>query len=113
MAAVDDGKSGPSAEWMAQERTELAWSRSGLAVLATVAIIVRHIWPLSGDRSVLVLALMAAGGVIWVTAMHFGRRARFGADANGSLGRATCRLLTVATVILALAGAAAAIFIPG
>jgi uncharacterized membrane protein YidH (DUF202 family) len=109
---VDDVEGHPLSEGLAQERTELAWSRSGLAVLATVAIIIRHIWPLSGDRSVVVLALIAVGAVIWVTALRLGRRARLGANDNGPLSRSTCRMLTVATLTLALAGAVAAIFLP-
>jgi uncharacterized membrane protein YidH (DUF202 family) len=108
---ADDVPGGLSAEKLAEERTELAWSRSGLAVLATVAITIRHLWPLSGDRSVLVLALIAAGALIWVMAMRLGKRARFGAD-DGSLGLSTCRLLTVGTLTLALAGAVTAIFLP-
>jgi hypothetical protein len=88
----------------------LAWSRSGLAVLATVAIIIRHIWPLTGDRSVAVLIIIGAGAAVWVAAMHLGRRARFGVEPNGSISKTTCRMLTAATLALALAGILAALF---
>jgi len=41
---------------LARERTDLAWNRSGLAVAVTVAIILRRLWPLSGDRAALAVA---------------------------------------------------------
>jgi len=86
---------------LARERTELAWNRSGLAVAATVAIILRRLWPLSGDRAVLVLALIGAGAVLWVVAMRLGRRARVRNGNGGALGDSTCRALTIGTLILA------------
>ena len=33
---------------LAEERTVLAWNRSGLAVVVCVAVLLRHVWPLQG-----------------------------------------------------------------
>ena len=87
----------------ARERTELAWTRSGLAVAVTVAVIVRRLWPLSPDRAVAALAVLAAAATCWVVAAHLARL-RFGAAAGGGLGASTCRLLTVGTLALAAIG---------
>ncbi|HEY5098111.1 MAG TPA: DUF202 domain-containing protein [Acidimicrobiales bacterium] len=93
---LDDDEEGDPG--LARERTDLAWNRSGLAVAVTIAIILRRLWPLSGDRAVLVLALIAAGATLWVVAMRLGRRVRNGS--GGALGDATCRALTAGTLIL-------------
>jgi|SRR5450631_3166229 hypothetical protein len=87
---------------LARERTELAWNRSGLAVAVTIAIILRRLWPLSGDRAVLVLALIGAGAALWAVAMRLGRRARVRNGSGGALGVSSCRALTTGTLILAV-----------
>ncbi len=87
---------------LARERTDLAWNRSGLAVAVTVAIILRRLWPLTGDRAVLALALIGAGAGLWVVAMGLGRRARFRDQDGSELRESTCRALTAATLMLAL-----------
>jgi Domain of unknown function (DUF202) len=89
---------------LARERTDLAWNRSGLAVAVTAAIVLRRLWPLHGGRADVTLALIATGVVIWASGMWIGRRlARSGAS-DGSIGESGCRLLTLGTLILALAG---------
>ncbi len=89
---------------LALERTELAWNRSGLAVLALLAIIVRRLWPLEGYRSVVVLILLAAGGLSWAVGMHLARRRTSAGTPTSLLGLPACRLLTVGTLVLAIAG---------
>jgi uncharacterized membrane protein len=89
---------------LAVERTHLAWNRSGLAGAVTVAIVLRRLWPLNGDRTVLALALIAAGGAMWVVGMRLGRRIGQAAGAERTLGESACRLMAVGTVLLAMAG---------
>ena len=60
----------------AQQRTDLAWTRSGLAVAVTVAIILRHLWPLTGDKAVAGFAVIAAGATLWTVTVNVGRSAR-------------------------------------
>jgi uncharacterized membrane protein YidH (DUF202 family) len=95
---------------LARERTDLAWNRSGLAVLVVVAILLRHLWPLEGARSVLAFVLIAVGAGAWAVGMQLARRNRKGG--NPVLGPEGCRLLTVGTVLLALAGLLLALFVP-
>ena len=89
---------------LARERTDLAWNRSGLAVAVTVAIVLRRLWPLHGDRAVVALALIATGAVTWVVGMRLGRSIGSSANAGGTLGESACRMLTIGTVMLATAG---------
>jgi hypothetical protein len=100
---VEDDEAVPG---LARERTQLAWNRSGLAAAVAVAIIVRRLWPLSGDRAVATLLLIGAGGALWAVAMRLGQRAREGATDGGLLGESTCRLLTTGTLLLAAGGLA-------
>jgi hypothetical protein len=96
----------------ARERTELAWSRSGLSVAATIAVTLRRLWPLTGDKAVLALVLIAVGAIIWVLGMQLGRRQRFGAAAGGAVTASTFRLLMIGTLILAVAAFGVGMFLP-
>jgi uncharacterized membrane protein YidH (DUF202 family) len=98
---------------LARERTDLAWNRSGLAVLGAITILLRHLWPLRGDKSVVALVLIAAGAVWWVAGMRLAQRARLGAGAEGGPSTSTCRMLTIGTVALALAGFLLGVLSPG
>jgi hypothetical protein len=100
---------------LARERTALAWNRSGLALLAAVAIMLRRLWPLQGGTAVTILAVMAAGATTWAVGMFLVRRSpgspatatpgrAGGSDASGLMGVRTCRILTAGTLLLALAG---------
>jgi hypothetical protein len=89
---------------LARERTELAWNRSGLAVAVTVAIVLRRLWPLHGDRQDLTLALIAGGASFWVVGMRLSRRLAWPGTAERSIGESGCRIMTLGTVLLAVAG---------
>ena len=106
-AGVETGDSG-----LARERTELAWSRSGLSVAVTVAVILRQLWPLKGDRAVAALALIATGSAVWVVGMQVGRHARLFSGGTGAVAPATFRMLTIGTVVLAVAGFVVGLLLP-
>ena len=107
-----DAAEDPKVAGLARERTELAWSRSGLSVAVTVAVTLRRLWPLTGDKAVVALALIAVGASIWVVGMQLGRRARLVTDIDGALATSTFRLLTIGTMILALAGFVVGLVLP-
>ncbi len=94
---------------LARERTDLAWNRSGLAVAATVAIVLRQLWPLHGGREVVALALIAAGAVVWAVGMRLGRGLTRARGDQGPMDETVCRVLTAGTVVLAVAGLVAGI----
>jgi uncharacterized membrane protein YidH (DUF202 family) len=94
----------PPGRGSARERTALAWNRSGLALLVAVAIMLRRLWPLQGDASVVVLVVMAAGALVWAVGLLMTRRSRFDLAGTGTVSASTFRLLTIGTVILAVAG---------
>jgi Domain of unknown function (DUF202) len=95
---------------LARERTELAWTRSGLSVAATVVVTLRRLWPLTGDKDVVALVLIAVGATVWVVGMQLGRRE--GALAGGPVVASTCRVLTIGTLVLAAAAFLVGLFLP-
>ena len=103
---------GASDPGLARERTELAWSRSGLSVAVTVAVTLRRLWPLTGDKAVVALVLIAVGAIIWVLGMQIGRRRRFGAEVGGAANASTFRLLSIGTLVLALAAFVVSLILP-
>jgi uncharacterized membrane protein YidH (DUF202 family) len=93
---------------LARERTQLAWNRSGVAVLVVVAILFRHLWPLEGARSIVALVLIGVGAGAWAVGMLLARRGRGAAGAPLDLAHG--ELLTIGTVVLATAGLLLAVF---
>ena len=55
---------------LAEERTDLAWSRSGLALLAAFAILARRIWTAGAtDGDFAAVALLASASILWAIAI--------------------------------------------
>jgi uncharacterized membrane protein YidH (DUF202 family) len=91
---------------LAEERTVLAWNRSGLAVVVCVAVLARHIWPLHGADQELALCLIAAAIVVWAIVLIAFTSARRRLDAPQ--GESMYRLITAGTLLLAVVGFVAA-----
>jgi uncharacterized membrane protein YidH (DUF202 family) len=94
--------------WLAGQRTELAWSRSGLSVLAVVVLLVRRLTELftTGGSQMRMLALLvtvvAIGGLfalVWRRRHQQARPARL-------------RLISLGTAALALVALSLALFPP-
>jgi hypothetical protein len=64
---------GPFEPGLAPERTDLAWNRSGLAVVACVAVLLRRIWPIHGADEVVALVCIAVGAGVWALVLVVGR----------------------------------------
>jgi uncharacterized membrane protein YidH (DUF202 family) len=91
-------------EPLAVERTDLAWTRSGIALAVCVAILVRRVWPLDRTDHLLALALVAIGVIAWAIALLLARRvARTTHHGREVMDASTLRLLSVGTFVLALA----------
>jgi len=59
---------------LAGERTDMAWSRSGLALVVAVGAVLRLVvLPDDADAPTIVYALCALGGIAWVVAMTHAR----------------------------------------
>jgi len=108
----------PIDEGLAPERTDLAWNRTGLAVVVCIAVLLRRLWPLKGTDQVVALACISAGATAWAVALGVGhamsRRTRGGratADPRLMSGRGAAAI-TVSTLALALAGFVLALFPP-
>ena len=90
---------------LAEERTDLAWTRSGLALLGVFAIVGRRVWSsgVEAEDSLLVL-LFGLAALGWAIGIVGGRRAV--ETASGAAPRTAHQLLAVAlgTVAVALGG---------
>ncbi len=81
-----------------------AWNRSGLALLVAVAIMLRRLWPLEGTTTVVIIIILSAGAILWAVGMLLSRRPRLDMSTNGVATRSHFRILTLGTLVLALAG---------
>jgi uncharacterized membrane protein YidH (DUF202 family) len=89
---------------LAAERTQLAWNRSGLAVVVVVAIMVRRLWPLGSSSAFALLVVVAAGSLAWAAGMLLVRGAGDQSGIPRLMGTTACRMLTAGTLALAGAG---------
>jgi uncharacterized membrane protein YidH (DUF202 family) len=100
---------GPDGEWdegLAPERTQLAWSRSGLAVVVAVGVLARRVWTLHDGAGVAALVVVGVGALVWLFGMRISRRAEQTTGPPGRTGRRPFGLITVGTVLLAAGGLA-------
>ena len=97
---------------LAPERTQLAWSRSGLAALICIAVLFRHIWPLHGDNQILALACVSAAAVVWAAALLVGQARSRRAGGERRLSVAQAGAITAATLALAVAAFVLGLFPP-
>jgi hypothetical protein len=82
-------------------------------VAATIAVTLRRLWPLTGDKALVALALIALGASTWAVGMQLGRRRGLVRNAgSAATATSTFRLLTIGTVILAVAGFVVGLVVP-
>jgi uncharacterized membrane protein YidH (DUF202 family) len=117
MTGTDSGDVGDDQEvaGLAGERTDLAWSRSGLAILACLAAIAKRILPdlasLDG-RAILVAGLMI-GGIAWMFSMLWSRSIASTTLAGRRVADPrTLRMVSLGTALLGVIAIGIA-FLPG
>jgi hypothetical protein len=103
----------PDESGLFRERTELARSRSGLAVVLVVAVLLRRLWPLGGTETFAVLVTAGAGSLAWSAGMVLARRGQSTRTAFRPSDARAAGLLTAGTVLLAVAGLVLALASPG
>ena len=102
----------PNDPGLAHERTALSWNRSGLAIIVCIAVVLRHLWPLSGTDELVGLGIIAAAAIVWALALLSLYVSR-GERGNGSpRGERVFGLITVGTVILAIGGISLTLLTP-
>jgi uncharacterized membrane protein YidH (DUF202 family) len=90
-------------EPLAGERTDLAWTRSGIAFVVCIAVLARRIWPLDRADHLLALGLVALGTLAWAVGLVVARRvARTTYHGRDVMDAATLRLISGGTFVLAL-----------
>jgi hypothetical protein len=100
--STPDDRPRPSVGDSAGARTELAWTRSRLAVLVAVSVLLRRLWPLAGADSVAALVLIAGGATVWSFALRATHRTA--SEPWTPMSETTARLLSAGTVGLAAGG---------
>ena len=98
------GLDGEWDEGLAPERTQLAWGRTGLAVVVAVGALGRRVYTLQGTVGVAALVLVAAGALVWLGGMRESRRLELSMEPHGTTGRHALGLVTAGTVILGAGG---------
>ncbi len=102
----------PGGRGLARERTVLSWNRSGLALVVCAAVLLRHLWPIETASELLAVAGIAVAGIVWAVGLLLFTSATASRDEEGLLGERVFRLITLATLLLALAGLVLAFFGP-
>ena len=110
---MDPFEPDPVDHGLTSERTDLAWNRSGLAVVACVAVLLRRIWPLRGTDQIVALTGISVGALAWGLALTVGR-ALWGRGDGPRVGLSQRRaaVITAGTLALALAALALALIPP-
>jgi uncharacterized membrane protein YidH (DUF202 family) len=92
-----------SDEPLAGERTDLAWTRSGIAFAVCVAIVLRRVWPLDESGDLLAVGLVGVGAMAWAVGLVVARRvARTTHGGRDVMDARTLRTITAGTFVLAL-----------
>ena len=73
----------------------------------------RHLWPLNGAKSALVLGIIAFAAIAWAVGLRGVQRSRPEANSVAALDAGHLRIFTLATLILAVAGFLLAFLFPG
>jgi uncharacterized membrane protein YidH (DUF202 family) len=90
-------------EPLAGERTDLAWTRSGIALAVCIGVLARRIWPINRADHVLAVALVAIGILAWAFALLLARRiARTTHQGRDVMDAHTLRFVSGGTFVLAL-----------
>jgi uncharacterized membrane protein YidH (DUF202 family) len=88
-------------EGLAPERTQLAWGRTGLAVVVAVGVLARRVWTLRGPTGIVGLVLVAVGALVWLAGMRSSRQLEESMEPHGMAGRRAFGLMTAGTLVLA------------
>jgi uncharacterized membrane protein YidH (DUF202 family) len=100
-------------EPLAAERTDLAWTRSGIAFLVCVAVLLRRVWPINRGDHLLALALVAIGAIAWASGLVLAHRiAQTTHRGRDVMDPHTLRLLSGGTFVLGLGAFLLGVFPP-
>jgi len=91
-------------EPLSGERTDLAWTRSGIALVLCVGVLLRRVWPIDRADHAVAVALVGVGALAWAMGLVVARRvARTTHHGREVMDGPTLRLLSGGTFALAIA----------
>ena len=99
-------------EGLAPERTELAWGRTGLALLVALGVLARRVWTLGGWIEIAALTVVGVGGLVWLVGMRLSRDLHLSMEPHGLDGRRAFGLVTAGTLLVAAGGLVFGIVLP-
>ncbi len=93
-------------EGLAPERTQLAWGRTGLALVVVVAVLARRAWTVDDAAGIVAVVLVALGALVWLAGMRRSHRLEEEMGPHGLAGKGAFGLITAGTLLLAVGGLA-------
>jgi len=99
-------------EGLSPQRTELAWGRTGLALVAAVAVLARRVWTLGGGFEVAAIVVVAVGGLVWLAGMRMSRDLHAHMEPHGLTGTRAFALVATGTVLLAVGASVFGVLTP-
>ena len=98
-------------EGLAPERTALAWDRTGIAFFVVIAALGRRVWPIDAGNHGWVVAGLGIAALTILAGLLIASRHTTGSRYEGeTMNERAFQLVTVSTVLLAVAGFALALF---
>ncbi|MGZ4675140.1 MAG: DUF202 domain-containing protein [Acidimicrobiia bacterium] len=98
-------------EGLAPERTALAWNRTGIAFLVAIAALGRRVWPIDRGNHGFVVGALGFATLLFLASLWVATRLATRHRYEGETMDATAfRLVTVGTLVVAVAGLALALF---
>jgi len=89
-------------EGLAPQRTQMAWGRTGLAMVVAIAVLARRAWELGGTFEVAALTFVSLGGLVWLVGMRESRDLHLHMEPHGLTGVRGFGLVTAGTLLLAV-----------
>jgi uncharacterized membrane protein YidH (DUF202 family) len=99
-------------EGLSPQRTELAWGRTGLAMVAAMVVLARRAWALGGGFEVAALVVVGVGGLVWLAGMRLSRDLHAHMEPHGLTGTRAFGLVTAGTVLLAVGASVFGVLAP-
>jgi uncharacterized membrane protein YidH (DUF202 family) len=98
---------------LAAERTQLAWSRSALSLLACGAAVIKGVPKVTDGHPVTGVVLLGLGGIVWLASVPLSSARRGAPRARGVARGRDLALVACGSALVGIAALVIAAFFPG